>query len=252
MENYEQKYKEALETARKINSGEGVAAPEGWSIPEVIFPELKESNDERIRKEIIHYLDREITLFNFGGDIATFKRWISWIERQGKHNDFAFKSTIKAIKEEKTDNTNKVEPKFKTGDWIVNNISKDIFLIKSSNSGYCELEDTKGKFYHPCLPPNDEFHLWTIYDAKKGDILQANKCILIFDSLAKDIDGNTVISSWYHCNTKTFYGMGTCKPDLWVIEGVTPATKEQCDFLFAKMKEAGYEWDAKEKKLTKL
>ena len=45
--------------------------------------------------------------------------------------------------------------------------------------------------------------------------------------------------------------MGTCKPDLWVIDEVTPATKEQCDLLFAKMKEAGYEWDNDKKELMK-
>lgn len=48
MKNYKQKYKEALETARKINSGEGVAAPKGWSIPEIIFPELKEDEESKI------------------------------------------------------------------------------------------------------------------------------------------------------------------------------------------------------------
>jgi hypothetical protein len=46
--------------------------------------------------------------------------------------------------------------------------------------------------------------------------------------------------------------MGTCKPDLWDIKGVTPATTEQRDLLFQKMKEKGYEWDVKEKKLIKL
>ena len=45
-------YDEALETARKINSGEGVPAPPGWTVCEVIFPELRESEDERIRKAL--------------------------------------------------------------------------------------------------------------------------------------------------------------------------------------------------------
>ena len=31
-----------------------------------------------------------------------------------------------------------------------------------------------------------------------------------------------------------------------------PATKEQCDILFQKMKEACYEWDAKKKELKKI
>ena len=31
-----------------------------------------------------------------------------------------------------------------------------------------------------------------------------------------------------------------------------PSTKEQCELLFAKMKEAGYEWDADKKELKKV
>ena len=259
--NYEQKYKAALGWMQGLYNGlHGKTKEEA----ETYFPELTESDDERIRKELIAFIKKR----DRSGCDYDYDQWIAWLEKQSKNKpfdytnvdiqqkDFAPKSAMEAIKEEKIDNVNKVEPKFKVGfkvgDWIVNNISKDIFLIKSYSSGYCTLEDTKGIFYHPCLPPNDEFHLWTVDDAKKGDILQANKCTLIFDSLAKDIDGNTVISSWYYCDTETFYGMGTCKPDLWVTEGVVPATKEQCNILFQKMKEKGYEWDVKEKKLIKL
>lgn len=32
-------------------------------------------------------------------------------------------------------------------------------------------------------------------------------------------------------------------PDWWEGEGFKPATKEQCDLLFSKMKEAGYKLD---------
>lgn len=53
MENYEKKYKEALERAKYAlttdmdNSGHWVAKH--------IFPELKESEDERTRKQILNY-----------------------------------------------------------------------------------------------------------------------------------------------------------------------------------------------------
>jgi hypothetical protein len=48
--NYEKKYKEALEWARKVMQGKV-----GFVLDEVleIFPELVESEDERIRKKII-------------------------------------------------------------------------------------------------------------------------------------------------------------------------------------------------------
>lgn len=47
MEYYEKKYRNALEIARKINNGEGVEAPQGYSALEAIFPELRE---EQLRK----------------------------------------------------------------------------------------------------------------------------------------------------------------------------------------------------------
>jgi hypothetical protein len=34
-------------------------------------------------------------------------------------------------------------------------------------------------------------------------------------------------------------------------DAIIPATKEQRDILFSKMKEAGYEWNAKKKELKK-
>lgn len=49
--NYEQKYKEALERARKIENREPINVPDGTSIPVAIFPELKESkchNSEKV------------------------------------------------------------------------------------------------------------------------------------------------------------------------------------------------------------
>ena len=61
--NYEKKYKEALERARKIY--------EQGTITEslcYVFPELKESEDERIRKEIIEYF-----IHYSGGDNISVK-----------------------------------------------------------------------------------------------------------------------------------------------------------------------------------
>lgn len=135
----------------------------------------------------------------------------------------------------------KVEPKFKVGDWVIYECGEDSATLQIKNIVDRTYEFTDDS----TLNVVDEYalRLWTIQDAKKGDILQANKCTLIFDSLIKCIDGNTVISSWYSCDNEKFYGMGTSQPDLWVTEGVVPATKKQCDLLFQKMKEAGL-WDA--------
>jgi hypothetical protein len=78
IEDKAKRYDEAIETARKINSGEGVAAPPDWTVCEVVFPELKESEDERIRKDIKQhflYLDDSFP------DKA---KWLAWLEKHGE------------------------------------------------------------------------------------------------------------------------------------------------------------------------
>ena len=84
METYEQKYKYAIKQAKKELEACGSLDCDAARQIFRFFPELAESKDERIRKEIICYLDREITLSNFGGDIATFKGWIDWLKKQGE------------------------------------------------------------------------------------------------------------------------------------------------------------------------
>lgn len=69
---YEKKYKNALEWARQVINGET-----GFIRKEVeeIFPELVESEEERIRKELIEFVKSR------GG----FKQeYIDWLEKQGK------------------------------------------------------------------------------------------------------------------------------------------------------------------------
>lgn len=72
---YKEKYKEALERAKYAlttdmdNSGH-------WAV-NYIFPELKESEDERIRKELIEFIKSR------GG----FKQeYIAWLEKQGEQH----------------------------------------------------------------------------------------------------------------------------------------------------------------------
>lgn len=72
------------------------------TIVERYFPELKESEDEKIRKELYIYLD----WLDGRKDYAprgeyTIRDMISWLEKQGEQNP-----------------DNKVGPKFKAGDWI--------------------------------------------------------------------------------------------------------------------------------------
>ena len=81
--NYEQKYKDALERARNlhkdaIDMGESLRAKQC----EIIFPELGESEDERIRKELYDFCikcSHGDTIVNHQTD---FQRWATWLEKQ--------------------------------------------------------------------------------------------------------------------------------------------------------------------------
>ena len=67
-------YDEAIERAKRLY---------GNGITEEIFPELKESDDERIKKNCIHFLECQKQ-----HDAATFaiEECIAWIEKQGKED----------------------------------------------------------------------------------------------------------------------------------------------------------------------
>jgi len=226
--NYEQKYKEALERAKKWRN-----APNSDKIPtyanrviEEIFPELKESEDERIVKCLLNYFHhvRYNGLDLKGTDVDEV---ITWLEKQREQN-----------------HADKVEPKFKVGDWIsttlqiVNvDINKELYWFNDGSY----------------LPFADEeyLHLWTIKDAKDGDVLsyvtgEGDLWIMIYWSLYEPYKGHV----HYHTllvNEK-FTNKGTC---CIYIDNLRPATKEQRELLFQKLKESGYRWDEDKKEVIR-
>lgn len=77
---YEKKYNEALERAKQFS--EHPLQEDSANIVEYIFPELAESEDERIRKEILNVfkqLGKDTTLCGRNYDYA---KWIAWLEKQ--------------------------------------------------------------------------------------------------------------------------------------------------------------------------
>ena len=65
-------YSKAVEKAKQEYSITTSEDRKQWL--EELFPELRESEDERIRKEILNYIDKA----------TGCKRWIAWLEQQGK------------------------------------------------------------------------------------------------------------------------------------------------------------------------
>lgn len=248
-----------------------------------IFPEIKETKDKHIRKWFIEYFQQYksegIEKFD---NIIKVDDILAWLEKQGENPQV--KSILEIWKNMRfeiyqqasgnrhepnysTDNTkmfslndideiiekmneqkpaDKVEPKFHEGDWvidkqgIVHQITNVIENVTYHTYGY----DVVGGGYFN--DDAEEVRLWTIQDAKDGDVLVAS-------------DGSIFIYKYQRNNSVVYYIAVTSCNDLVINENdyswenknaCHPATKEQRELLFAKMKEAGYEWDNIKHKLV--
>lgn len=73
--NYEQKYKKALDNARLMyDAGNNDVK----HIVGQLFPELAESEDEKVRKEIIRFIRMEVE------DEIVGNKWLAWLGKQGE------------------------------------------------------------------------------------------------------------------------------------------------------------------------
>ena len=363
---YKKKYKEALERARTIVENQNASSVwKDWLCN--TFPELKESEDERIRKELLDYCKTKAEKYPNDPKYKNIGAWIAWLEKQGKlvkinptefdtrlqaligkfdslpkeeligslsfwlnvvQNDETYKpaekqgeqkpidmsikekahqiawetskhydpllskeswcemaaldmaswiekqgnqtildyiqkhwsesehylrekrkhepasneqqgkSALEAIHEQNPDNANKVERKFKVGDYIANDYCKGK-VIELTTDAYL-LDTEQG------IPFSYEHnaHIWTLADAREGDVLFSPNHNLLWIYMDKE---------QYHAainlNYANFVSFGA---DIVIPSDVQPATKEQRDTLFARMKEEGYEWDAEKKELKKV
>lgn len=160
----------------------------------------------------------------------------------------------------------KVEPKFKVGDWIVSecdnvayveSISKtkvfthSLDSVKNLPASWYNLQCIDGYHERVSIDYVDRcWRLWTIQDAKDGDVLVTESRPFIFRGFL-DIcyPGHPV--AYCGINIENNFYITSNNYGHWTNNSCLPATKKQCDFLFLKMKEAGYEWDAEKKELKK-
>ena len=280
MTDYEKEYKTALERAKKLKETCDSTAVIGWC--KYIFPELKETEGEKIRKELIDYLKERKSCESYGQYVLRYDRWITWLEKQGEqkplftYNDIlalqCCMETSKKVQEDKelyeqlqnlhdrlhdaywferqsdVDNADKVESKFKIGDWVVYNRtdhSREVMQIYDIRDNRYYFNDNI-HFSWSVKECDEKSHLWTIQDAKDGDILAEDSCIFIIQKLCG------ITAAKIYCtlfNDGDFEDGSTLYFD---IDSTKPATKEQCDTLFVRMKEAGYNWDANKKELINL
>ena len=156
------------------------------------------------------------------------------------------KTALEAIKEEKVDNANyvSVSKAFSIGDWVVaNTCTRYRAKIEAFvGNGMVEFEDGTFETEENLL---NDYHLWTMQDAKDGDVLASCSSIFLFQ---EEYIAEKPIAYCGLMNEFFIEGKDAC----WTNEKCYPATKKQRDLLFQKMKEAGYMWDAENKQLLSL
>lgn len=211
-------------------------------IPEGFEAEIKgnkiilkktDSEDERIRNAVEAILnDTEPHIYNGLGILKT--DILSWFEKHGKP-------------------ANKVEPKFHEGEWVVfNNRHDSVYQVEKIENYEYTLRHFLGGSMPLSFSHGDMIRAWTVKDARDGDVLTDGDYPCLFKSI------NEGKGMFVYCGINGCRNFVT-KDDgednlLWddAPENYCPATKEQRDTLFEKMKEAGYEWDIEKKELKKI
>jgi hypothetical protein len=240
---------------------------------EYIFPELRESDDERVKNALIKYFKER----QKGADCdeiiggLTYYDILDWLEKQGKDDIGISESTKKELEdnlnkslEKETpesynefldgkESADKTEPKFNVGDWIASNVSHEdyrICKILNIENGEYTIESIYGYQGHNNFETFDkDYHLWTIQDSKDGDAL------VVDNGLAFIYNGYLEEQQWpfAYGGINIYDRFNICDGLLpFTHQKVIPATKEQRDLLFSKMKEAGYKWDAEKKELKAI
>ena len=183
-----------------------------------IFPELKES--ERIR--MINFISNELACIRATDEKGSDRydeltEAIDWLENQADQIP-----------------SNNVDPKFRVGDWITNGKLLVGQVTSFDGEYYRYMCDGLEQPLH--VSNAHKWHLWTIEDANDGDVLFYHGNILLFKK----------INSWRNVTSYLAYSQVYGIRSHFVVannpDAITPATKEQRDILFQKMKDAGYRW----------
>lgn len=167
-------------------------------------------------------------------------------------NKLKGKSALEAIREKRVDNANKIELKFKIGDWVVfMNKHQSIYQIEKIEDGYYILRHTHGGTFRVCILHDENLRLWTIKDAKDGDILVSisNQPFIYNGKI-------TEITIGAYCGLNV-YGVFVVEKYLkesnWSCnDNIKPATNEQREILIKEIHKANFKWDANKKELIKL
>lgn len=166
------------------------------------------------------------------------KEHIAWLEKQEEQKETNLVEILKHYP--------KVQPKFHRGDWIVynrNDHSREILQVYDIRDDRYYFTDNV-HFSWSIKECDERSHLWTIQDAKDGDVLATSAGAFIYNG---NDGGGSCPGSYCGINTLGKFQIGVEKH--WTGKKVYPATKEQCNTLEKAMADAGYMFDVENKEL---
>ena len=322
-------YKEKLQEAKRLY--ESANADQKYVL-ESLFPELAGSEDEQIRKELTKHLKEGVEGYMPAGDSSDYRRWLDWLEKQGKSSDQIHYWTeeeiepiisdylrgaehyggmigrLRCLKPKSLENqgeqkpaiemktpeeslgidsdtyneivdeciygeqksqrmisaeakeamygkpSDKVEPKFKVGDWVVyyrNDSSREVLQVYDIRDGRYYFTDNV-HFSWSVKECDEKSHLWTIQDAKDGDVLYCENSGIEYIVMNNGINKCNNIDSYFEYNSEDGFDIGV--PSVLSAEEdiITPATNEQRDTLMKAMADAGYTFDFDKRELKKI
>ena len=226
-----------------------------------IFPELAEDREETIKDAAIEFV-RQNKSFNYILGISK-EDVIDWLKKQSAKDKFIEKELvcIRGYREEAlrrlqelenqglhnpSESSEEVElipdtdkPKFAVGAYVTDDGETYFHIIGYANNTY-QLETVDGISSHFRQEfIEKKYRLWSIEDAKEGDVLAAHEYLVLF----KEIDGlNIKCYCTYHFMNTPMFHVDTLQNK----RAFCPATRKQQVLFFQKLKEAGYEWNKKE------
>ena len=299
----EEKAKAYDELIKRLNKArEDVGGYTFKSVYDEVMSELAESEDEKIRKDILTYLLQSANSATLKVNAQKFNKWIAWLEKQGEkgingeNREIPFSEqnpadkvepkfrigdiikdtedgevfTIRTITKDKyiyTDDSfdwikdqdeyelveqkpaDKVEPKFREGEWVVSPNGVYWHIDKISNNRY-EVTSNIGESSNWPLDTNI-YHSFSIQDAKDSDVLAVEPIEdyqYPFVAIYKEHGLDFFNSYCFIGFDGKFYEADTGHST----EKIHPATKEQRDQLEKAMTDAGYTFDFEKKELKKI
>lgn len=273
---YKKELEEALERAKKLD------LPLYKEAAEIIFPQLKDSEYEKTRKSLIVYLKEYKNNARSEVMVKEFVKWIKWVEERKEvevdeelskllnrviyhfindidipysERDEMSKKIIPYVEQLEHPNSDTIVPLFKVGDWCIDKTDGTVFIITKTDGTYTYRTTEDKEYSCSYRSLETDARLWTIEDAKSGDIIidpptsYEEQSVFIFERIDKDGVVRCYVTL---SNMKTLrISNNVCNVCGYANRiQYRPATKDERDCLFQKMHESGYEWNAEELKLV--